>query len=198
MIDDTKTRPARSFSGAALRWYTGVPLGTNPLILLDFFTLLAIAWVVSWAALIATQFVLGGYVNLTHYKGAAVVASYLSLIFIGFYVVACFLITLNRYAALYRCDDNAIFCENMRCNPKALERRLLRFAPYPIEPVRTPIRSVSRRVLWKDVGKMQNIDALRAIVLKGKRGTLMRVYCPDEKIYSQALEFIAGRTGLTL
>ena len=74
---------------ATLRWFAGVPLGTNPLILLDFFTLLAIAWVVSWGALVATQFVLGGYVDVSHYKGAAVVASYLSLIFIGFYGVVC-------------------------------------------------------------------------------------------------------------
>ncbi|MCI6260670.1 MAG: hypothetical protein MR616_05955 [Pyramidobacter sp.] len=181
---------------AALRWFTGVPLGTNPLILLDFVTLLAIAWVVSWGALIATQFVLGGYVDVSHYKGAAVVASYLSLVFIGFYCVICFVITRNRYAALYRCDRAAILCENMRCNPRALERRLLRFTAYPIEPVRAPIRSVERRVLWKDVTKARKIDDLRVIVLKGKRGTLMRVYCPDEKIYARALAFIAERTGV--
>ncbi|MDY4031882.1 MAG: hypothetical protein SOY64_02275 [Pyramidobacter sp.] len=181
---------------AALRWFVGVPLGTNPLILLDFSTLLAIAWVVSWGALVATQFVLGGYVDISHYKGAAVVASYLSLIFIGFYGVICFIITRNRYAALYRCDRAAILCENMRCAPRALERRLLRFAPYPIEPVRDPIRSVERRALWKDVTKVRKIDDLRVIVLKGKRGTLMRVYCPDEKIYAEALAFVAERTGV--
>jgi len=181
---------------AALRWFTGVPLGTNPLILLDFVTLLAIAWVVSWGALVATQFVLGGYVDVSHYKGAAVVASYLSLIFIGFYGVICFIITRNRYAALYRCDRTAILCENMRCAPRALERRLLRFAPYPIEPVRSSIRSVERRALWKDVTKVQKIDTLRVIVLKGKRGTLMRVYCPDDRLYADALAFVTERSGI--
>ncbi|RKJ78894.1 MULTISPECIES: hypothetical protein [unclassified Pyramidobacter] len=186
----------RDAGDAALRWFVGVPLGTNPLILLDFITLLAIAWVVSWGALVATQFVLGGYVDVSHYKGAAVVASYLSLIFIGFYGVICFIITRNRYAALYRCDRAAILCENMRCAPRALERQLLRFAPYPIEPVRAPIRSVERRALWKDVTKVRKIDDLRVIVLKGKRGTLMRVYCPDGKIYAEALAFVAERTGI--
>ena len=197
MLDGARTPThGQNADDAALRWFTGVPLGTKPLILLDFFTLLAIAWVVSWGALIATQFVLGGYVDLTHYRGAAVVASYLSLIFIGFYCVICFVITRNRYAALYRCDRTAILCENMRCNPRALTWRLLRFTAYPIEPVRRPIRSVERRALWKDVTKVQKIDGLRVVVLKGKRGTLMRVYCPDEKIYAGALAFIAERTGI--
>ena len=38
-----------------LRWYVGVPLGTNPLILLDLSILLTVGWSVSWLSLLALQ-----------------------------------------------------------------------------------------------------------------------------------------------
>ena len=46
-----------------LRWYVGVPLGTNPLILLDLSILLTVGWSVSWLSLLALQAGFGGYVD---------------------------------------------------------------------------------------------------------------------------------------
>lgn len=177
-----------------LRWFVGVPLGTNPLILLDFGTLLIIAWGVSWVALLLLQFVMGGGIELAHLRDAAAVASYLTVVFTGLYLLICFIIMRNHYAALYRFDGSGIFCENMRCHPKPLHRALIRFQPFEIEPQQTSIRSVERTLSWHEVTRIQLLTELHVLVLKGKRGTLMRVYCPNDAIFTEALAFVKERT----
>ena len=34
---------------------------------------------------------------------------------------------------------------------------------------------------------VQPMDAMRVLLLRGRRGVLMRVYCPDDATYDQAL-----------
>ena len=167
----------------------GVPLGTNPLILLDLGTVLAISWTVTWAALLMLQLVLGGDVDSSHFRGAATVANYLTLVFLALFVIICFLIMRNRYAALYRFDPEGIFCDNMRANPRARDGRWIHFRGYPIEPDVQPIRSAERHAYWEDVTKVQPVEEMKVILLKGRRGVLMRVYCPDDAVYAQALEY---------
>ncbi|MDY3868724.1 MAG: hypothetical protein SOZ52_05085 [Pyramidobacter sp.] len=172
-----------------LRWFVGVPLGTNPLILLDFFIVLAIAWLVSWLALLALQFLFGGFLETSHLFGGAVVASYISLIFIALFLVICFLITRNHYAALYRFDSSRVLCDNIRAHPRALDGRLIHWKGYPIDPSFESIRNVERSVSWSDVTRIQPLHELMVVLLRGKRGVLMRVYCPDESTFQQALAF---------
>ena len=179
-----------------LRWFVGVPLGTNPLILVDLVTVLAIAWGVSFLALLLLQFALGGYLAPDHLGAAADLSSYLTLVFVALYLVICFFIMRNHYAALYRFDSSGIYCENMRAHPRALDKALFRFRAYPIEPQRESIRSVEKRAGWRDVTRVQQLKDLRVLILKGKRGTLMRVYCPDDHIFNEALAFIQEKTVL--
>ena len=157
-----------------LRWYVGVPLGTNPLILLDL-------------SLLALQAGFGGYVDASHVKGAALVSGYLVLVFLGLFGVVCFVVMRNRYAALYRFDEEDAFCDNMRSNPRAADGRRLHFTGYPIDPILEVIRSTERRARWEDVTTVQPMDAMRVLLLRGRRGVLMRVYCPDDATYDQAL-----------
>ena len=170
-----------------LRWYVGVPLGTNPLILLDLSILLTIGWSVSWLSLLALQAGFGGYVDASHVKGAALVSGYLVLAFLGLFGVVCFVVMRNRYAALYRFDEEDAFCDNMRSNPRAADGRRLHFTGYPIDPILEVIRSTERRARWEDVTTVQPMDAMRVLLLRGRRGVLMRVYCPDDATYDQAL-----------
>ena len=121
-----------------LRWYVGVPLGTNPLILLDLSILLTIGWSVSWLSLLALQAGFGGYVDASHVKGAALVSGYLVLAFLGLFGVVCFVVMRNRYAALYRFDEEDAFCDNMRCSPRAADGRRLHFTGSPIDPHGAP------------------------------------------------------------
>lgn len=190
-------RPGEDVVPEKLRWYVGVPLGTNPLILLDLAILLSIGWAVSWLALLALQAGFGGFLEVSHLREAAGTAGYLILIFLALFGAVCFLVMRNRYAALYRFDPGEAFCDNMRANPKALDGRLFHFRGWPIDPNVEPIRSTDRCVRWEDVTAVQPIDAMRVLLLRGRRGVLMRVYCPDDAVYRQALLYAGAHRNKT-
>ncbi len=176
-----------------LRWFVGVPVGTNPLFLLDFASALMLAWVLCWGALLGLQWIFSGAISGANVADAARIASFISLVFVAIFVVVCFGILRNRYAALFRFDDVEAYCESIRCNPKALKWALVRFRPYPIEPLPEAIRSVERRVLWREVRRLVALEDVGILLLKGRRGTLLRIYCPDGETYRQALKFASSR-----
>ena len=179
--------PSRSRDG--LRWTAGVPVGTNPLILLDFLTIEAVVFLLAWLILLAAQFYFDGFVHLSHVRGAAVIGLDLCLLCAVFYVVVAFVVLRNRYAAAYRFDENGARCENLRCFPRALGSAFLRFRPFAVEPPQSWSKSVEKQVSWADVSEAAELPSLRVLLLKGRRGTLMRVYCPDAETYAAALRF---------
>ena len=65
--------------------------------------------------------------DASHVKGAALVSGYLVLAFLGLFAVVCFVVMRNRYAALYRFDEEEAFCDNMRSNPHAADGQRLHF-----------------------------------------------------------------------
>ena len=176
-------------SSPALRWSAGVPVGTNPLILLDFFTIMAVVFLLAWLILLAAQFYFDGFVQMQHVRGAAVVALDLCLLCTVFYVVVAFVALRNRYAAVYRFDANGAHCDNLKCFPRALQGAFLRFRAFPIEMPQSWSKSVDKHVPWGDVNEASELASLRVLLLKGRRGTLMRVYCPDDETYAAALRY---------
>lgn len=175
-----------------LSWHVGVPVGSNPLILLDFASILVIIFLLAWLILLTAQFYFDGFVTAVHVWSGAVVAFDLCVLLVIFYAVVCFPIMRNRYAALYRFNRTGAHCDNLKCFPKALKWKLLHCRCYPIEPP-LPSRSVEKHVSWGDVTHFIELRSLRVLLLKGKRGTLMRVYCPDRESYAAALRFIEAK-----
>ena len=176
-----------------LRWTSGVPVGTNPLILLDFLTIEAVVFLLSWLILLAAQFYFDGFVHLSHVRGAAVIALDLCLLCALFYVVVAFVVLRNRYAAVYRFDENSARCENLKCFSKAADSALVHVRAFPVEPPQSWSKSVEKQVTWADVTDVTELASLRVLLLKGRRGTLMRVYCPDGETYAAALRFARER-----
>jgi hypothetical protein len=163
---------------------------------MDVVSVLCIAWGVMTVALLLLQLYFGGYLEGTHLRGSAYVASYVTFIFIGIFVLAVFAIQRNRYAALYRFEKDQVYCENLRTSPRPLQgARGLRWRGYAIEPVENPLRSIVKRVSWSDVKVVSTIGELRVLLLRGKRGVLMRVYCPDDKIFEKARAFAKCAVG---
>lgn len=182
------------------RWFVGIPLATNPLILLDVFSVLILAWGVMTVLLLGLQFVLGGYVDIRHPVEAISISGYVTAVFFLIFVLVAFVIQRNRYAALYRFEKDEVYCENLRAYPRPLESSVLpRWKGYAIEDVRDPIRSIAKCVKWADVRSVVSLEHLNVFLLKGKRSVLMRVYCPDkprfEKARNAALEAIAAHKG---
>ncbi len=177
-----------------LRWFVGVPIATNPLILLDVVSVLCIAWGLMAIVLLALQLWFGGYLDRTHLTGAAWVSGYVTLVFTAVFVFAALLIQRNRYAALYRLEEGEAYCENLRARPVPQDRTMaFRWRGYPVEDVRSPLRSVVKRVVWGDVRRVQALEAMNVLLLRGRRGVLMRVYCPDAEHFGRARAFVEER-----
>ena len=176
-----------------LSWRVGVPVGSNPLILLDFASILVVAFLLAWLVLLAAQFYFDGFVTAAHVWSGAIVAFDFCVLLAIFYALVCFLVMRNRYAALYRFDRTGAHCDNLKCYPQALSRKALHCLCYPIEPPPFSARSVEKHVGWGDVTRFTELRSLRVLLLKGKRGTLMRVYCPDPESYAAALRFVEAK-----
>lgn len=179
-----------------LQWYVGVPIGSNPLIFVDFVTALIVTFSLSFLVILAAQFYFDGYIGEAHLRGAAVISADLCLLLCVFYAVVCFVALRNRYAAQYRFDVNGALCDNLKAYPRARVKKLLHFRCYPIEDQREFSKDVQRHVHWEDVTRVVEFPELGVITLKGRRGMLLRVYCPDEKIYRSAREYLKLKTGV--
>ena len=176
-----------------IRWCAGVPVGTNPLILLDFLTILIIIALLCWGILLAAQFYFDGHVEPVHLYGAAVIAFDLCLLSTVFYAIVCFIVMRNSYAALYRLDEAGAHCDNLKCRPVSLDRKLFHICSYPVEEPNGYDRSVEKHVSWDEVANYVELRSLRVLLLKGRRGTLMRIYCPSKECYSAVLTYLTEK-----
>ncbi|MGI6074985.1 MAG: hypothetical protein ACOYD9_01270 [Pyramidobacter sp.] len=179
-----------------LQWYVGVPIGSNPLILVDFATALVVTFLLCFLVILAAQFYFDGYVGGAHLRGAAIISADLCLLLCVFYAVVCFIALRNRYAAQYRFDVNGARCNNLKAYPKPKVKKALHFRCYPIEDQREFSKNVERHVHWEDVTRVAELPELGVLTLKGRRGMLLRVYCPDEKTYRSAREYLKSKTGV--
>jgi hypothetical protein len=179
-------------SSETLRWFAGVPIGTNPLILMDLGMVLAILWAGSFVFLIFLQLLFGKTLNRIQISAAVGFASFLALFIIGAFLVISFLIFQNRYVALFRFDSEGVFCESIRKGPGSF-RESMHWRPFPIEPVLNAAKSVTRMVPWGRIHTLEPAAGLQVIFLKGTKKTLMRIYCPDQNTFEQALAFGRAR-----
>lgn len=191
------TIPPQSSEDASLRWFVGVPVVTNPFMILDILTLAVLAFGGAMIFITAGQELIGGGLSRSALMAAAAYAGY-----VGAAVIACFLgfgIALlgNRYAALFRLDDRGVYQEVMRGGRRAAPGSgPFACRPFALEPLVGSSRR-PRLLPWADIRGAQGVPALRTILLRGKRGgTAMKVYCPDEHTYTTALAAITARLSL--
>ena len=175
-----------------MRWFVGVPIGTNPFILRDFARTACILWVVVAALVAAAQLFVGGSLGGAQILGAASFAGYMVLCAAAAFALVAFLLFQNRYVALYRFFDDAVYCESMRARGFAL-MEAAHAHPFPVEPPEGRGRSATKVVPWREVRGFVPMKSSRAIDLKGTRGTLLRIYCPDDAVYEQALACVQER-----
>ncbi len=186
-------RPESGEGAEQLRWFCGVPIATNALILKDLAWTLAILAGSTVAFVMLVQLVAGGPVGGAQLRVAATPACYAT----GFVVAAFAIVAIplfgNHYVVLYRFFPDSVYCESMRGRFFSFRNALHRRA-FPVEPMTRPGRSTTKVVPWERVFGFEADARLRVIVLGGAKGTLMRVYCPDGETYERALGCIGERT----
>jgi hypothetical protein len=177
-----------------MRWFSGVPILTNPLILKDLVVTLAILWVSVLAVVAVAQAVLGTSLGWNHIYAAAMFASYVDLSIVGAFILIS-IVFGNKYIVLYRFFPDAVYSETMRGRAFSLTDAL-HWRSFPVAPQANPRRSATKVVPWDGVRGFNAVESLRVIHLEGARGSLLRIYCPDDGVYRRSLATIESRLAI--
>ncbi len=183
----------RESAERTLRWFCGVPVLTNPLLLMDLASVLVILWFVTVLIMALAQVTFGGgALEETHLTAASIYASYLVLLVGVLFVVVCLLFYRRGYVMCYRFEDNGVFVETLRARnvPGASG---LHVRPFVVGVPEEIVGSVARDVDWSDVWSLRELAGMNSFQLRGKYGRLAQIYCPDEKTYREALAFARGK-----
>lgn len=178
----------------AVRWYAGVPIGTNPLILADVLKLLCALWCLVVPSVVLLQFLFAGSLSGAQAGAAVGLANRFVLLTGSVFFVAAFLFLQNRYVVLCRLDDEGAYCESMRRGWGA-PAESLHWRSFGVKAFPEPRTSTRKTVPWADVDALEPVSGMRTILLKKGRATLLRLYCPDDALFEQALEFARARIG---
>ena len=180
-----------------MRWFCGVPVLANPIILIDLFTAVVIIWFVSVLLVVGAQALLGdGPLLGAHIAAACVWATYVAAAMPLMYAVICLLFFRRGYVILYRLEENGLFMETMRGSSLS-DGGVFAVRPFPVPDQSSPARSVTKDVSWADVKAVRELREMRALQLRSRFGALATVYCPDRAVYEQALEFIRKKAALS-
>lgn len=173
-------------SEESMRWFVGVPIVTNPLLLKDLFRAAATAWGGVFFLALLVQFAFGGVPGGEEILAAFSFASWLPLFLFCVFAVFGVVFFRNRYVALYRFDRDWIYCESMVKRGGPLKESLRR-RPFPVGEVLEPARSVVKTLPWEEIDAVLPMKALLVVLLKKKGSVRMRLYCPDEMLFSHVL-----------
>lgn len=174
------------YSEESMRWFVGVPIVTNPLLLQDLFRAAATAWGGVFFLAILVQFAFGGVPGGEEILAAFSFASWLPLFLFCVFAVFGVVFFRNRYVALYRFDRDGIYCESMVKRGGPLKESLRR-RPFPVGEMLEPARSVVKTLPWEEIDAVLPMKDLLVVSLKKKGGVRMRLYCPDEMLFSRVL-----------
>lgn len=176
-----------------MRWFVGVPILTNLVILVEILLFVTLLWLLSAFGVVAIQWVVAGAPVLA-IPAAASFACTLSAGFALLFALIVLFFYRNRYIALYNIDEDSISCESMM-NWSGSIGESFHVRPFPVEACYVPHRSVTKKIFWPDVARVEPVDNMRALILRGarKKSVLMRIYCPDNECYEKALEAVKRR-----
>lgn len=181
----------------ALQWEAGIPLVTNPFIWADLAKGLGISWIVFialatgilWDESWAERWPAWGVVTLCHLFVAALFAT------------VCLFIFRNRFAARFTLTSKGALYESGRLAAKAATAGLAAglLARNPGLAGASLLASTQNSLMlpWREVKKCTRFPRRQVITLSNGWRPVLRLYCPDQAIYQQALDYVNARTGET-
>ncbi len=177
-----------------LSWYVGVPICTNPMTVMDMLVIAGVLWVGGMLFIMLGQVTIGSGLTRSSIFAAFFLGMYLAGAALAAFVFVGGFLFSNRYASLYRIGEAGIYCEHLRGRIRPIGKPFIAFAGYAVEPVLDVTRSVVKRVQWNEVKSLQIVEKMRVIVVKGKRGTLLKIHCPDATLLAKAEAAIRAHT----
>ncbi len=172
-----------------LRWFTGVPIGTNPLVLKDLGLALFLAWTGMSLFLLLVQLFFGAGFTGEQMKVFLSYSNVLAAgIMIGFLVVS-FVFLRNRYVVLVCLDSDGVYCESMRRGRGPFDESF-HWRAFPVVYTPFQMKGIVRQVFWNEVLSVLFLPVYRVLVLKLQSGANLRIYCPDSTLFIKAQLFI--------
>ncbi|MGP1413441.1 hypothetical protein [Pyramidobacter piscolens] len=178
-----------------LRWFCGVPVLTNPLILIDLFAAAVTLWFATVLVMALAQVMFGaGALQGSHLAAASIYASYLTLLALLLFAVVCAVFYRRGYVMFYRFEQNGVFMETIRAR-NVSGTAGFHARPFAVEEPAEVVRSVTKDVSWDDVKGVKELRGMKSFQLRGKWGRLAQIYCPDGDVYRRAFDFALEKVG---
>lgn len=175
-----------------LRWYAGVPIGTNPVILFEMAKGLGLLWCLTVAAVVCLQCFFGGELTEVQLRGAIGIGNHLVFGAAFVFFLVAFLLFQNRYVVLCRLNEKEVYCESMSRGWGPLSESF-HWRPFRVERPVVSRRTARKIVPWSCLEEAYPWKGTRTILLRKGRATVLRLYCPDENSFEQALKFVGAR-----
>ena len=96
-------------NAGTLRWYAGVPIGTNPIVLFDVIKLSFLLWCLTFFSVGLLQIFIDGMFVREQIKGAIGLANHLVILVWAVFFAVAFLFLRNRYVVLCRLDGEGAY-----------------------------------------------------------------------------------------
>lgn len=176
----------------SVRWHVGVPIMTNPFILVDFARFILITVLIIFVMVLIPQWF------YTRSIGTREVAALLKLCALGAALfTACFaaigiFFLRNRYYALYVLNDRHIYYENIKGSDESGFFSLA-LRPFPVKGRLNAVRVQRREISWQKVDSFVDFPAMRTILLKRGMWEILKLYLPDRAVHERARAFLEAR-----
>ena len=176
----------------SVRWNVGVPIMTNPFILVDFARFILITMLVILVMVLIPQWF------YTRNIGAREIAALFKLCLLGaalftacFAVIGIFFLR-NRYYALYVLNDQHIYYENIKGNDDSGFLSLA-LRPFPVKGRLNAVRGQRREISWQKVDSFVDFPVMRTILLKRGMWEILKLYLPDKAVHGKVRAFLEAR-----
>ena len=178
-----------------LQWEAGISLVTNPFIWADLVKGLGLSWIVFialatgilWDESWAERWPAWGVVTLCHLFVAALFAA------------VCVVVFRNRFATRFTLTSKGALYESGRLASKAatagVVAGLLALNPGLAGASLLASTQNSLMLPWREVKKCTCFPRRQVITLSNFWRPVLRLYCPDEATYQQALDYLTAHMG---
>ncbi|MDD2206342.1 MAG: hypothetical protein WCQ97_07535 [Aminobacterium sp.] len=168
-----------------LSWETGIPMLSNPFVLIEFIIFALFIWIVVTGIGVIAIFGLSGVFTIYALWLAIKVGGFAALMFSGVFVLVSLLFFSNRFYGRFYLDREGVLYVTVRGRAVS-HAPLFATRPFPVSDLDVTKRA-EKRVYWNRVDTIEPFEKWRVIGLKKKNKTVLRLYCPDKEIYDRAL-----------
>ncbi len=175
----------------SLQWRAGVPIATNPFILLELLQAGCVGGAVVLAVMASGLWLMGGGLQPGDVSTVLLTSLACVAAFALAFVVVAFVFFGNRYYAEYHCSYSGVYQQVTRGRDESGRRVPFASRPFPVAGAIKGGRSQDKDLPWEKVDHFVNFASMRSIQLKRGRWHMLRLYTPDAQTHARLAAYLA-------